>query len=1632
MSLLQPFTCTCYPLRLPAAQAGSGDEYVRRKQSLDCRTGAAVTLTRSNIFVHGGLTIPLNLEKVTCAEIQNQVVLYFAKEKDCSAGFKDLKQWLSPEIFFLDLISRTWNRVDTTVESETMLGAGAGAGAGTATGTGMETDPAREAADVDVFANEQSLSSSVTLSVIEQESFRERLFHSMCYVDGNIFVFGGLVMSPQNGYEFTASNELWRLDLRTKQWSLVSRNPLIQRRFNHSMHVKNEHSDTRDTKIVIVGGLNNLDEPVHKVDIYNLTRGYWQSVPDSEFPIELETNIEGKPVDLATDSCFSILVENNEAKIPALAFYKPLSCRDHSVITSRSKKAKQVSGRSSVDTEMAVCDSDTGTKEQDEQDPNSQSPIVALPIVSGSKGIRMASHPLQPNDLLEAPLNLLNPTGDYFGYNIVIGGFCPTLLPSDFHCYIYDIPSGKWTRIGITCPDCEINTHRFWKLFVWDSHHQALVLGTKNDDGYLPSVQKFDHLLSFGLPIINIFNKGIHSVPSNKDAVMSVPDSKFGSSGVSDLESDLNRMSFASSQTSQFESYIRYIAPPYEMTSIRSVFPAYAMVLGKDALEIYGKPLSDFELVSSEGEAIGVPLYLLRKRWGRYFDLLLSQGYSKACTEYEASGNLSTLIKLTPFSSRTGSRDIHSSRLSSSSSLDNYFVKGIGAQHHHYSVSGPAGRKPPGSENIVDRTSRSSVDGHLMGSSPNPMSESVYLTHIDDVDDDDDDCVGPTSQAKNTNKMKSVSRTITSSTTSSTGGMVFRVPFQEKKPSSSVQDIAPDSQFFQTGSSSRRSSLLSSQTMGIQRSPKIEGKRRASHPIISSIMDKGQPVSTRSVGSTRSSLSYVSSSSERQSKSHLPGSRNSSVTGSPILGVLNVPLPPPCQTPTEPVPPPPVTKYPNITSKPRTNSMSEVFNTIKGSPLSSRRSSYSRKTSTSEVNSAIDRQLMEDRFKEADMAFAKQTPTKPVAGSKMPENIRSSTRNSVNNDWSRHSFASVSDSSESATVNGNIEMEPMLIPRTLYLPWSTATVHAFAEFFYTGQVNGKWMLSPVVLDLLVISKLYELPLLFNLISEVLYSIVGKKEEGMYITCKSLIDSFSRKVSTYFGNDKEKEVAYLESCEAYKILKKIKLCLERIDNGFFDLDLMRRHSMSRSSYNSSNGSTVEKKNSLDLSPRGSSNLPTMMGNGPRDSHVSIESLNYPMHMNIPSSRRSTGTFAHRTTKKSSLSKEIDPSFFNDTSSTLSLHDTAIVRDFNEKIAKADTITEKDYSSTSSSSSCDLDDESDQEKLRHLSETDFATILDTRDSKSHQLNTKEDINNFDFSLGLLSSFNDEKNKLRKVDVDEPIDPLAKISHNLDSPNRLYSKYSQGFGKMPKSGSQASNMGLLTLENLASPNALPPDDAVIKAIHQTTVLANEVRLMIRCGDCLQISKDLRRCKKIMNSELTKLEKTHNVSESRTSISASSSQTRLSDYQSSTNSGKITPTAGGSVTTMDPLVKSKLKQNLTGQELHPGIHFVETLHSPKSVADFESKETSSQPGVLNGLHTGLHSGFHAGLHTSPHAGLHSKPQHSHSATKIPKVSHKLGKATTSTSLKSESKSPSSTNLGKKEHNSSLGPLSFFGIRNK
>ena len=1174
MPFLQPSTSTCYKLRPPEPppyiQSKKGNDPIRLRYTLNCRTGASIEITRSSVLVHGGLTIPLNLSRVKISEIQRELILYFSKSKSKTSAFKSLREWISAELFSLDLISRVWRHVPTILEDKS-------------------------------------------------NPMQERLFHSIVYLNRSIYAFGGLIVSPENGYALVPTNELWKLDLQTRMWSLVSNEPNIAKRFNHTMAVLHENSDVEDTKIVIIGGLNGLDQPVKYIDVFNVTQGKWETTTDSAGDTLL-TNVDGKFVSITADKNSPIILdsEDNGLQTPIAAFYVPTA----------KTKAGELSGETSFSSKKApVRDSITGpnvaskvpsrdatpSESQPRRDSTSRkrsdnsirrklrgSPLVLLPLHQKSQGF-----PLCPESSFNSqtiPSNLMYPSCGYINYSIFVMGHSPEEKSTDLHIYVFDFSFNKWTKINVDCPDIDIHKHKFWKLLTWKSHRRVLLLGSFKDRPNILSVQKFDYLLSFGLPILNtLTKKSINRLNSKIVTMLN------GGSGSSDSNVDetpfeaFRHPSFATGMVSQFESYIKYITKPQEHEPVGPVFPPYAMVLGKDALEIFGDLLADFEFISCEGESIGVPIYLLRKRWGRYFDRLLSNSYTRATMSHDLCALWTSQSKK---SASSGDDVTRSSNPTSTSPKFPSF--GL-------------------SSSLDGRTSsKTSSAGEVAGSSfklpSSRLSPTSSLTNIRNLNE---------TFMRDGKRSTGLLRRKAGLTTSSSGGLIFRVPFQDKdtKPrfleSASATEDSPFSE-------KRRLSLavayiLSPHTGEV--SPMYTSRRRASHPVqamnlrMKSISDNGTTQTSSSTtatnnndndvstnpesndtrspsssgvsatdlsatsninGSRRLGLRFpmssqssrrpstisqksfvstasfpaVSSFSRKNSFVNLPnrdlnvnGSNNSSINGytslfSPSQGnLLSVALPPPQQLPSAPPPPAPATHAFIRSANSRVNSIVEFYGSNKSSPFSSRRPSslYNIARTTSFQDSIGSLQSLRDSTEESQQSFS---PFKR---------------------FRQLSWVSVAESTETGggTSNRNTTTDPMLTPRSLYMPWPTVSVKAFAEFFYTGQVDGKWLLVPVVLDLYIMSKLYEVPLLYDMITDVIYSILGRKVETLAVCCRSMESVLYQRLTKVFDGNLHKVVEFLNKNSAYNDLQKLRTSLGHIDDGFMALSVLKRLSKKRS-------------------------------------------------------------------------------------------------------------------------------------------------------------------------------------------------------------------------------------------------------------------------------------------------------------------------------------------------------------------------------------------------------------------------------------------------------------------------------------
>ncbi|AGO13311.1 AaceriAFR168Wp [[Ashbya] aceris (nom. inval.)] len=1421
MPLLLPSAGSCFPLRLPKLDAGQLqdlDERAQKRLLLECRTGAAVALGRSSLFVYGGLTIPLNLAKVTLVQIQQELILHFARCK--TTNFRNLCEYISQEVFSLDLLSRRWERVQLA-EEEKSGGAGVSA-----------EGPGRPA-------------------------MRERIFHAMVYCGGCLYVFGGLVASSHSEYELVATNELWQLDMRTKVWTLLSHDPRVQRRFNHELHVLNEFDD-HDTHLIIVGGLDNMDKKVHKVDVYNVTRGCWESFEDDytadiikddtlESACDLHvgqihTNIDDQPAGFVRGSNFGLLVENNEDHVPTLAFY------------------------SAPEVNKAV---DTNRWEN---------PIVMMPLVPNARGKRTKVHMPSKASIrrLKMLFDLSFVSGILFGPNIIIIGFHAGLLGSNFYAFLYSIPLGKWTHLNINCPHSGMRRHRYWGLFHWESHHKALLLGTYEDDSNLPTVQKFDRMLAIRLQ--NAFPTVKSLLSDGVGIRVKIARTHSGQGFTSQKD--------AFKKTDQFESYSRYIVPPSEITSIRSVFPSYASVLGKDALEVYGKSLADFEFITMEGDSVSIPSLLLRKRWGRFFDHILAQDYSKLSSSVDHV----QLEKGTDESNSGSSTNI-------TTSLSNQANEGKDQN----------ATEPQGSSENVPKLNFGIRSNVATGSAMlNKKSVSLILNptwklspslsglalNIQEQESKEPSSGPLAEETANESAAKG-------SLTSSSGGMVFRVPFTDSseslkrrdssQPAPSIHlelaDYSPQSKkSVSTPTDKRR---RSSYTAGSHwKQVKASGYRRASHPI-GNIRDLlygtdrmvSSPLNSRrgSAVSNTSSISYVSSSSERMSNRHCK--RDSEDYSSGTL-TFNINLPPQQPPPTDPLP----TLPPNIAGEQYANrresehSLGGMPRSLKSSPSSSRCSS-----SFNEFDTKFRQYTLTERGREhtvgshappiqfnsvmesGDKLFYKETelelgPKQSIAGSQTTESF-----NKLIGDVRRLSLTPTLESykSQSSLSAALGELEPLLIPRSLYLPWPTCSVKAFSEFFYTGQVNSKWPFSPVSLDLLHMAKLYEVPLLYDLICEVFYSIIGKKMVSLVQSVSALKELFLQRVVTFLGNDELKISEYTKSHHTFQTLLQLEESIASVDDGYFDLRLMQKVSRAVSiSTDVSTDADHDKELSTTSSCVSSPALSPIFGDYLRDS-ISLTGPRTNPSTSLRPPGRNLSTFRHRSLSSSKKKENIITEF-----SKVLNKSPPSEGNFISDMPMPESGSHAEHAEEDAHAVSDADIEDFDQDLPKINRDEDAGST-KKDPAAHACETVTRVDSFDIEMAgsssASSSDSDEDGtadlgrisntklaKLRARNSEEAIDPLDKITSTMDNLNLRYQtppiKTNMDTDQLPQN--------TLTLDSLASRNAPPPMDYVVELILDATVLNNDVLMMVRCENCLSLSKWLRSTKKKLFQDISILD--------------------------------------------------------------------------------------------------------------------------------------------------------------------------------
>ena len=93
---------------------------------------------------------------------------------------------------------------------------------------------------------------------------------------------------------------------------------------------------------------------------------------------------------------------------------------------------------------------------------------------------------------------------------------------------------------------------------------------------------------------------------------------------------------------------------------------------------------------------------------------------------------------------------------------------------------------------------------------------------------------------------------------------------------------------------------------------------------------------------------------------------------------------------------------------------------------------------------------------------------------------------------SREEIAEMAEQIENS-LDMNTKFDPVMLPRSLYLPYPWSTVHAIAEYLYSGQIGANWKLFPTGIELLQATKQLGIPLLYDLILELFFVSLGIME-----------------------------------------------------------------------------------------------------------------------------------------------------------------------------------------------------------------------------------------------------------------------------------------------------------------------------------------------------------------------------------------------------------------------------------------------------------------------------------------------------------------------------------------------------------
>ncbi|CAH6720923.1 negative regulator of sporulation Mds3p [[Candida] jaroonii] len=1070
MSSALPIPSRCHSLQLPPVEKDD-------RLNLNVRTGSASTLHNSFIFAFGGLTIGLDIAKITISDI-----LYtFSSTLANSSKSKNMFRYLSNEMFYLSLIEKVWSRVQ--------LG---------------PKDPKPS----------------------------PRIFHEILAFNNCIYLYGGLVINPK--YKLTDEskmssvpqdllvpmNDFWEFNLETNKWTCYydgnDEDFTPRPSFCNKMTSINSLSfvGKADHFGVLIGGGKDINSnPIYTNLVFDLV--------DKKFiPEYFSLNINSPKESTSDLNNFANTDDDYNLNIDY----------SNSVIINFNNQFTHYNHQSFANEDNLIKSPDLNDQGKSNESLLIYSPVkdsskISNPLLSFKISKSLKSGKILPvhrkfDDITSKtnqiiPFNLRYPLGGLFGQNLILTGFLEN--DYDISIFVFNKPTGKWSRLNVFC-NHDYGSHRFWGGFAWQSHHKVVLIGNSVTSRTTSAVRYFNCIITVSLPVTNIlasselaggghyhdsegnriyfddFNKSTtddstDSMKSSSDDAEKIVEKSIDrpltppdSSRRPSYSSKGSRGSVSTSKSPRaisFSEYVHYAAPTNNFTTINSIFPPAAITLGRNFLDRFGDLTADFEIISVNGDRIPVSLMVLIERWGNYFIELLARGYVNAVEKFDQS------------------QQSDDQRLRSSQDKSIGSLKASIASSHASSISSSNSHDKKGrlskNNSAVNTTTLTSV------SSPQLKSPNLSSTNISS------NFSSPTKDEEKVDKTYHLSMPL--SQRRSNDAPQFRLPFQDSSSNNSNVSVE-----------------------------KVDKKEDMSLNLPDKSID---PYSNNLVShqSRKGSVSSFSSSSSLLA-SHLQD------------------IPSQLPLPTEPIPPVPTNAQYKSSSRKNSNDLSSprgsLIHTLtqlrnipvkspRSSPFTSPRASISQqgglgltnlnKMGNFEMSSCPIPNLKPEKKKEEEQ---KSTPPEP-------------TDSSSSNEEEFNPFNNILLNFENLE-NGTFQMESSLIPRKLYVPFTTTTIKAFCEYLYTGQIGNKWLLSPTTLDNLALARHYKVPLLYDLISEVLFGIIGRREIWVIKRANELkTEYFKLLKETNTPHDPDFEFP-LDEYQGF---------IDTVDDGYLDIALLKK-------------------------------------------------------------------------------------------------------------------------------------------------------------------------------------------------------------------------------------------------------------------------------------------------------------------------------------------------------------------------------------------------------------------------------------------------------------------------------------------